>query len=399
MINWKRNLLFVWLAQFLSTAGFSFSMPFIPFYIRELGVSDPREASMWVALFAASGNLSLCLFSPFWGFVSDIYGRRIMMLRANFASALLLPLMAFVPGAGWLVLVRFLVGFFSGTLTAAQILVSSCTPLANRGFALGSLSSAVCGGIMAGTFIGGVIVDYFGYRNAFFLSGATLLTSGFLILFGVRENFKITTSFRSAVGKIQFRIPDFGYVWLILLLVFVTGFARRFDTPFLPLLVETVNGPQRAATWTGVLSGLSAAAGIVSGSLLGWLADRFSVPKVAVWSALLAGLLMIPQGLAQGLTMLIITRLGMIFFAGGLDPVFQIWLSKATPDNKRGMFFGWATSIKSFGWFISSMTSGGVAMFLGVRWVFLVTGLIFLLLIPIIKSTTRKIASISAPVA
>ena len=225
------------------------------------------------------------------------------------------------------------------------------------------------------------------------MSGAALLLAGLLTVLGVRERFAVTTSLRAALGGIRFKVPAFGSAWLILLLILVMGFARRFDKPFLPLLVEIVQGSTRAATWTGVLEGLSAVAGIVSGSLLGWMADRYSAPRVALVSALLAGLLMIPQGLASGLMLLAGARLGMVFFAGGLDPVFQIWLAKSTPDDKRGMFFGWATSIKAFGWFVASLSGGAVAMLLGVRWVFLVTGLLFLALVPIIRTASRRIAA------
>ncbi len=70
------------------------------------------------------------------------------------------------------------------------------------------------------------------------------------------------------------------------------------------------------------------------------MAGRTSATKVAMWSALLAGLLLIPQGPAGTLALLMTARFGMVFFAGGLDPIFQIWLAKSTPDNKRGPFFG-----------------------------------------------------------
>ena len=388
MVHWKRNLLRVWTAQFLATAGFSFATPFIPFYIKTIGVSDPAKASMWVAMYAAAGNLALLLSAPFWGFISDIYGRRVMVLRASFVSGLLMPLMAFVPGVGWLVALRFMVGLFAGTVTAAQILVSSNTPLENRGFALGSLGSAVYGGTMAGTFLGGIVVDGFGYRCAFFICGMTLLAAGFLVLFGVTESFHRTTSLRARMGGLKIRVPRFGAAGPILLLILLMGFAVRFDTPFMPMLVETINGPTKAATWTGIIASLSAVTGVLSGAFIGWLADRTSPRTVAMWSAGLAGLLMIPQGLATNLATLMAARLGMVFFAGGLASVFQIWLAKSTPDSQRGTLFGWATSIKSCGWFLSSLAGGAVAMSLGVRWVYFCAAAVFIALVPAIKFIT-----------
>jgi len=386
-VNWKKNLIFAWLSQFLATVGFSFSSPFIPFYIKTLGVNDPASLNMWVALYTASGYFAFCIFAPIWGFLSDIYGRRIMMLRANFVCAFCVVFMAFVPSPDWLVFVRFLVGIFSGTVTASQILVSANTPREHRGFALGTMSSAVYSGMMGGTFMGGIIVDSFGYRTAFFASGITLAIAGLMVLFGVREQFSKSASLSEKLHSLQLKLPNFGIVWMILLLVLLMGFVGRFTNPYLPVLVEKINGPVKAATWTGLIASLSAIAGIISGSFLGWLADRTSAPKVAMWSALLAGLLLIPQGLANTLTMLTTARFGMVFFAGGLDPIFQIWLSKSTPDNKRGLFLGWASSAKSFGWFLCSLTSGAVAISLGARWVYLCAAVMFILMIPVIKFT------------
>ncbi len=387
MMNWKKNLAFVWMAQFLATVGFSFTSPFIPLYMQQLGVRNPESLSIWVAIYTATGYLALCIFAPVWGFVSDIYGRRIMMLRANFVCALCLAVMAFAPNVQYLVMIRFFIGVFSGTVTASMILVSSNTPHRHRGFALGTISSATYTGTMGGTFLGGIIADNFGYHNAFFASSFTLLLAGFLTLFWVKEEFAKSSGIQEKLRKIEFRLPNFGAVWLILLLVLLTGFVRRFSEPYLPLLVEKINGPEKAATWTGLIASLSAIAGGISGTFLGWLADRTSAPRVAVWSTFFAGLLLIPQGLANSLGMLAGTRFGMVFFAGGLDPIFQIWLSKSAPDEKHGLFLGWATSAKSFGWFLCSLGSGVVAMAFGIRWVYLFAAGMFLLLIPIIKLT------------
>ncbi|MFA6717443.1 MAG: MFS transporter, partial [Victivallaceae bacterium] len=317
--------------------------------------------------------------------------RRLMLLRSNFVSAFLMPLMAFVPNVGMLLLLRFLIGAFSGTVTASQTLISSTTPVKNRGFALGTISSALFSGSMAGMFFGGLIVDKFGYTVTFILTGALLLTSGLLVLFGVEDDFQKTFTLKEKLAEFKFRFPKFGSVWFILLLLLLMGFARQFEQPFLPVLVEKINGLERAATWTGIIASITAVAGIISGSLLGWLADKTSAPRVAVWSALLAGALMLPQALAQSLLLLGAARFGMVFFAGGLDPVFQIWLSKCTPDDKRGIFFGWASSAKTLGWVLAALCSGSVAMFAGVRWVFITAGIVYILLIPIIKFSAGKI--------
>ena len=44
---WRRNLYVVMLAVFVSFTGFTFVMPFLPLYIKQLGVGDEGDAALW----------------------------------------------------------------------------------------------------------------------------------------------------------------------------------------------------------------------------------------------------------------------------------------------------------------------------------------------------------------
>jgi len=43
--HWRRTLWAVWLAHLLAAVGFSFVMPFLPLFVRDLGVADVRMVS------------------------------------------------------------------------------------------------------------------------------------------------------------------------------------------------------------------------------------------------------------------------------------------------------------------------------------------------------------------
>ena len=189
MVNWKTNLVIIWISQLLSIAGFFFALPFGPYYIQELGVHDPVKIKFWVALFGAGLPLSLAIFSPIWGTLADRYGRRLMLLRANFGGVIILCLMGTVQSVEALIALRLVQGVFTGTVIAAQAMVAAYTPERRSGVALGSLSAAVYMGSMTGAFVGGMFAEYFGYRYAFFGSGTLLLVAGLLVLFGAKEDF------------------------------------------------------------------------------------------------------------------------------------------------------------------------------------------------------------------
>ena len=285
MIDWKRNLFFVWLSQILSLAGFGSVIPFIPLYMRNvLGVMDDGERGLWVSAFYFGGQLSFCISMPIWGTLADRFGRRVMLLRANLVTALLFPLMAYVPNVFCLVLIRFVISIFSGTVNAAQTLVGSTTPEEHQGFALGSLSSALWSGNMIGYMVGGVVVDHFGYTPAFFTGAGMLLAAGLLVLFFVKDDFvprpRVIALPEQKKEKKPFSLrrifPHFGRViWTILFLFIFLGFVRKFDDPFVAIQVELIHGPDRAAFWTGVICAGAAISGVsTTSSPEGW--TRFS---------------------------------------------------------------------------------------------------------------------------
>ena len=119
MVNWKTNLIVIWISQLLSVAGFFFALPFGPYYIQELGVHDPARIKFWVALFGAAPPLSLAVFSPFWGTLADRYGRRLMLLRANFGGMIILWLMGTVQSVEVLILLRLAQGAMAPSRTVS----------------------------------------------------------------------------------------------------------------------------------------------------------------------------------------------------------------------------------------------------------------------------------------
>ena len=47
---WRSTLTVMFIAQLLSIVGFAFVLPFIPFYIREMGVTDEKLVPVWTGI-------------------------------------------------------------------------------------------------------------------------------------------------------------------------------------------------------------------------------------------------------------------------------------------------------------------------------------------------------------
>ena len=389
-VFWLRNTVLITVSQFFAQLAFSSAMTFIPFYFKELGVTEHRALSLYVALFSIAGNVSFCLCSPLWGALADRYGRKLMLLRSTLGGALLMPLMALITHPALLVVHRFVLGGLVGTVTAAQTLIITTTPKKNLTLALGSISAGLFAGIMAGQFLGGIAVSKWGFFTTFIWSGILLGVSTVLVLF-CKEDFHAPAAGKGKV--LSLKVPRFGREGLLLLLFVAMGFSRDIDGPFLPQLVmEVMDNSRDALLWTGWINGLCALGGMLSGLLLGYAAGRLPLLKVLGVVIFTAGTARLLLAFAPSAPVIMGERFVQVLAGGGMEPLFQTWLAGAVLAGDQGRILGWSATARSAGWMTGSLAGGGLAvLFGGVHGLFFVSGLLYLLLIPMMLLISRVI--------
>ena len=111
---------------------------------------------------------------------------------------------------------------------------------------------------------------------------------------------------------------------------------------------------------------------------------------IAIFSALLTGGFMFSLTFAHSMLFLFSARFAMIFASSGLDPALQIWLCRKTIPQTRGLIFGWAASARSFGWFVAPLAGGIVTKLLGIRFLFVVGPVFFILIMFLIIRVMKR---------
>lgn len=377
--SWQRNLVAVWIAQMVSGMAFSFILPFIPLYVQTLGVQGTTEAAQWAGLISASAAVSMTVVQPIWGALADRYGRRPMVLRSTFGGFVVLGLMGFATSPEQLLILRFVQGSITGVVAAATALVATTTPKARLGFTLGMMQVALFVGNSVGPLLGGYIADTFGYRAAFFAASAFLFVAGVIVIAFVREDFVRPTKEQQGPGIIAgSRALLASQAFAVLVgVVFLIQLAGVIVGPVLTLFIAELSGRENAATAAGLVL---AATGVVSAGsavFFGRLSDRVGHLRILLVCLLGAAASYFPQSLVDSTWQLLVLRMTLGLFIGGLMPSANALVAARVPPERRGSAFGLTATAGSLANGVGPLTGAAIATTLGIRAVFVATACLF----------------------
>ena len=156
--------------------------------------------------------------------------------------------------------------------------------------------------------------------------------------------------------------------------------------------MEVAKGSQDALRWTGWINGLCALGGMLSGMILGYAASRISLLKVLAFVIITAGIMRILLCFAPRVEFILAERFLQVLAAGGMEPLFQAWLAGVTRSRNHSKMLGWSATARSTGWMTGSLAGGGLAvLFGGVHGLFLISGLLYFLMIPAMLWVARRV--------
>ena len=385
-IAWRRNLYAIWAAQTLAIVGFSLRVPFLPFYLADLGVETRDGQALWAGLINAGGAGVMAIAAPIWGLVADRRGRRPMLLRATFAATATVGLMGLATQPWHLLALRFVEGALTGTVTASTALVAATTPKARLGYALGLVQTAVFAGASLGPLAGGVLADQIGPRPTFAVASAMLGTAGLIVLFLVRERFVPAprgtdrhprgSRWRAATGFLLGRT-----MLTMIAAMLIIRFAAMAVQPIMPLFVaELAPDVRDTSSLAGLVLGVLGLTSAASAVVLGPLGDRRGHRRILLACTLAAGLLYLPMAAARSPWHLVALQALFGVAAGGLIPAANALVANATPPERRGAVYGVLAAAASLGGFLGPLAGAVIAATLGLRATFLATAALLLLL-------------------
>jgi MFS family permease len=295
-VSWRRNQFAVTAASFVGFTGFTLVMPFLPLYIRQLGVTDVGEIALWTGLTLGVTPALTALCSPFWGRVADRFGHKLMVERALLSFVVVMTAMAYVTKAWHLLALRAALGLFAGYGALTLSMAARSVPRDRMAQAIGTIQTAQRLGPALGPVMGGVLAPLVGIRNAFLVS-AGFYALAFLVVFVMYHEPADAAGAREDRGKrVTFaNILAFENFLLLMVVIFGLQLVDRSFGPVLPLYVGNLGFtgeevPVVSGVLFSVLAFSAALGNQLAGSLLKRVSARGSIAAAALVGAAGLGL-------------------------------------------------------------------------------------------------------------
>jgi DHA1 family multidrug resistance protein-like MFS transporter len=360
------------------SAGMTMVIPFLALFLLQMGIKEHHALSMWTGAIFSATFLSAAVMAPIWGVFADKYGQRANLIRAGIGMGLITFSMAFAHTPFMLLILRFVVGFFSGFITVSFSYLSRITPKQNIGEALGTLQTGNIAGGIIGPLIGGFLSDLFGFRMVFSITGICILLTLIPVIF-LLEKDPVVKQTKENHGSYKQVLTNPVLISLFaatfLVQVSIQG-TNSMMTIFVKTLVGNVGN---LAFLSGLASSLTGIATIIGAPYIGKLGDKLGQAKILPVVMLLSGLLALPQIWTKNIYELYLWRFLQGLFIGGMWPAIQSLIHKRSPKMVQGRAFGVTASSRFLGNLSGPIVGGYISGALATNYVFLFSGVVLII--------------------
>ncbi len=354
----NRNIAILFFTLVVMMIGFGIIIPLLPFYVLEMGGSG---ISMGILM--AVFSLMQFLFSPFWGDLSDRYGRKPIIMLGIFGNGISMILMGISTQLWMLFASRALAGLLSSaTLPTAMAYISDSTDENERGGGMGVIGAAFGLGMVLGPGIGGVMSDI-SLSAPFFLAAGLSALSLLFIWFMLPESLSAENRLKDVKG---FQGPQLKTMWealfsplgFLFILAFLLSFAMTNFEGIFGFYAER-RYQYDAKTIGMILTVIGLTSSLAQGVLTGPSIKRWgdsAVIKASLIASAVGFLLMLT---ATNLTTVMLTTGFFILSNAMLRPSVASLISKRA-EKGQGIAMGLNNSFMSLGRIAGPLWAGFV---------------------------------------
>ena len=384
-----RRIWIIFLTVFIDLLGFGILIPILPTFAQNELAMNETLIGLIVGIF----SLMQFIFNPLWGRLSDIYGRKpilIFGLGGNVFSYIItgLVLGGVLKSIPLLFISRALAGFFSANIGAAMAYISDVTPPKDRSKGMGLIGAAFGLGFVFGPFIGGIMAKRFGYDFPTYFSALLSFLALLLTIFFVSESLPKELRGAKTMGGVNLKNglnklisalkhPHVGFL-IMLYFIVVFSISNIFST--FQLYAESKNGFSfdiEEVSYLFAFTGLVGA--ITQGLLIRPILKIFDERKVFIAACVIMGIGLGTIPFSNHILGLLLGSLFFMSFGNGLLLSIGLGLiSKFSECDEQGGILGLTQSLASFARFIGPSWGGLVYHYISFAAPFLTGGIVMI---------------------
>jgi MFS transporter, DHA1 family, multidrug resistance protein len=385
MIQWRKNQFAITISAALIFFGYTLVMPFLPSFVRELGITSKAGVAFWSGLILSCSPLVASLCGPIWGRMGDRWGLKIMAQRATVANALLWFSMGFAQNVYQLLALRAVLGLLGGFNSVSVALITQAAPREKVPQVVGTLQAVQILAAGVGPFAGGILANIIGVRYTFFVTGIVMMgsvVSVFALYRDVPGNNENAKPARDASGF--WRAPQFMTAMMVL---FFVNMADRTFGLTVPLFLEELG---TTASWVaGVVISLATFGEAAAAWMSGKLASRMSLRRLISVRLIVSIVVLIPMIYVHSTAQFSVLRVLLALLAGGMLTLTVTAASDVIPEEYRGTGFALLQSTSMLGGAAGPLVAGGLAGW-SIRSVFLFNVIVYGLMVAFVRRNVRQ---------
>jgi MFS transporter, DHA1 family, multidrug resistance protein len=355
----NRKLVTLFFTMVVMMLGFGIIIPIMPFYVQNFGAGG-TELGALMAVFSVMQFIS----SPFWGGMSDRYGRKRIMMIGVLGNALSLVVIGLAQSMTVIFISRAIEGLISSaTLPTAMAFISDSTTHEERGGGMGVIGAAMGIGMVLGPGMGGWLSVH-SLSLPFFLAATMSFLSLGMIWFVLPES--LPQEKRAVHEPLKMRGPQLAVLWkalfgplgFLLILAFLVNFALANFEGIFGLFADKAYqyGPGQVGSVMMVVGVISS---LVQMLLTGPATRKLGEAMVIKLSLVSCALAFVLMALAPN-NFLVPVSVGFFVFSNAMLRPSIFSLTSKQAQTGQGMALGLNNSFQSLGRVIGPLWAGSL---------------------------------------
>ncbi len=376
------------LTALISGIGFAAFVLITPIFANELNLNF-TETGLLMAAF----SLSMIIFSPIWGSLSDrLHRRKIFIVAGSLLFAAASFLYVFVNDFQTLLLLRFLQGIgFAATPLLTALFSDHMGVQTARSFSIFSAATALGWGL--GNLMAGLLGDEYGVRAVFEVVPLFTILSVLVIQFALPDH-----PGRQTQAKAQSRLP--GKLFYLFASIFVRQSMAMSLWVIFPIYLKSfVNN---SLTLVGLVSGVNALFQPLFMLLAGRISEERGQLQLVFIGILGTIAAFVVFAVANNIWLMILGQIMVAFFWALLFIGINVYIMEEVDAESRGKAFGFVqatfTSATAIGPFFGGVISDavGIQQMIFIVSIFMILSFPFLFRLQYLDRRAKRRAAISS---